>query len=719
MSMLPNVSDRPAVRYDYFPTLWQAVLFRNWTHVSHENLAQLLGTTVEVLRREADALGLDSSLEADPRWLTRGYLTIIRENWHLLTMEQIAELLEITSDRLAFLLKEDDFLWHKMGKIKPRVEDVCYSPLTDEQTARTAEIRKVVRNLFPNGIHDNAFQFIDHFMRPLSESERNQAIASVRPDDSLRTVYSYFALYGDPLIDPSLDPFPEALLAEYARMGVKGVWLQGVLYQLVEFPFAPEISEGWEMRIASLRNLVQRAAKYGIGVYLYLNEPRAMNAAFFEKYPNLRGKREGDFYAMCTSHPDVQAYLEDAVYRLFSQCPGLAGFFTITMSENLTNCYSRLGDGIECPRCAQRKPEEVIAEVNNLMARGAKRANPHARAIAWNWAWGDEWATKVPPLLTEGQIVQCTSEDQLETNIAGVKGRVSDYTLSLCGPGDKAKSVWQSAIESGLEACAKTQFNNTWEMSAAPWLPVFDKVAQHISNLQALSVKHYQMSWTLGGFPSPNLKLAAWLMEQRGTVHDFLRDWLGEALGNVANEGQKLLSKAFSEFPFHISTLYTGPQNFGPMAPFFDHKTDWTATMVGFPYDDLDSWRSIYSRDQFRDQFAKLVSKWSEGVEILDREAGINEDFDDMLRMARAALCHFTSTLNHMDFIMARESGKISTMLRAVNTEQKNVQNAIALRSQDSRIGYEASNHYFYSLNDLAEKMINLSDLEEKMKNLV
>ena len=119
-------------------------------------------------------------------------------------------------------------------------------------------------------------------------------------------------LYGDPLSDPSLDPFPDALLAEYARMGVRGVWLQGILYQLTPFPFDPALSTGWEARIAALNRLIARAKRHGIGVYLYLNEPRSMPDAFFARYPHLRGAREGDFCAMCTSTDEVRAYLEDA-----------------------------------------------------------------------------------------------------------------------------------------------------------------------------------------------------------------------------------------------------------------------------------------------------------------------------------------------------------------------------------------------------------------------
>lgn len=704
MSSLPETSARSAVSYAYFPAHWQAVLFRNWGRVPVERLEKLLNANEETLRCEAGRLGLDESLCCDENWLTRGYLTIIRENWHLLSMKDIAFLLDITDEFLAFLLKEDDFLWHKLGWQKPTVPSPEYVPLTQPQLEQTARIRETVQEAVKG---ENAFAFVQDFMRPVE--------APVVVDaGGTRMVYSYFALYGDPLLNPELDPFPDALLNEYAKMGVTGVWLQGILYQLVEFPFAPEMSAGCEKRMESLRNLVRRAAKFGIGVYLYLNEPRAMSEAFFRKYPHLRGTKEGDFYAMCTSQPEVKAYLEDAAYRLFDGAEGLAGFFTITMSENLTNCISRTGE--TCSVCAARKPEEIVAEVNNLLARGAKRANPKARAIAWSWAWGDDWAEKVPALLTEGQIVQCTSEERLETNVAGVKGFVLDYTMSRCGPGEKSKRVWKTARAAGREVSAKTQFNNTWELSVVPWIPVMDNVAGHVNNLKSAGVEHFQMSWTLGGYPSPNLKLAAWLIENKGDVNAFLRDWLGEDLGEVADRGQKKLSEAFSEFPFNIGVLYHAPQNFGPMAPFFPENTGWKATMVGFPYDDIDGWRAIYSREQYTDQMRKVADGWREGVEILTGREGENPQFDDMLLVARAALCHFESTYHHAAFVMAREAGDRAEMLRIICAERDAVKRLIEIRKKDSRIGYEASNHYFYALNGLAEKLVNLDWVEEKLK---
>src|SRR5690606_21043309 len=94
--------------------------------------------------------------------------------------------------------------------------------------------------------------------------------------DSLRYCYSYFALYGDPLLEKHADPYPEGLLARLAKSGVNGVWLQAVLHKLAPCPWQPQRSARFEERLKNLRRLVARAKQFGIQIFLYLNEPRAM-----------------------------------------------------------------------------------------------------------------------------------------------------------------------------------------------------------------------------------------------------------------------------------------------------------------------------------------------------------------------------------------------------------------------------------------------------------
>ena len=121
--------------------------------------------------------------------------------------------------------------------------------------------------------------------------------------------------------------FPDELLYEYSKVGINGIWAQGILYTIAEFPFDPSLSAGYEKRRESLKDLVERAKKYGIKVYLYINEPRAMPLSFFDNYPEMKGTVIGDFAAMCTTHaPEVLEYLGNALKDLCRAVPALADF---------------------------------------------------------------------------------------------------------------------------------------------------------------------------------------------------------------------------------------------------------------------------------------------------------------------------------------------------------------------------------------------------------
>ena len=68
----------------------------------------------------------------------------------------------------------------------------------------------------------------------------------------LRFCSSYFALYGDPLLEADTDPFPDGYLEKLARCGINGVWIQTVLNTLAPSQQFPEFGAGWETRLRNL-----------------------------------------------------------------------------------------------------------------------------------------------------------------------------------------------------------------------------------------------------------------------------------------------------------------------------------------------------------------------------------------------------------------------------------------------------------------------------------
>src|SRR5690606_3336487 len=282
----------------------------------------------------AESMGLPPAQPIPEEQLTRGYITLIRRNWHLLPYEQLLELLEWTPERLDFALREDDFLWVKLGRLKPQCEPLRFRPPDEATRHRAAEIRRVVEEALGSEIQQPAeprFEFVKRLSEPLPSFSPPEA----RDDElvSLRLVYSYLAVYGDPLLNAKLNPYPDGLLQRCARVGINGVWLHVVLRDLAPGGETfPEFGSGHQVRLANLRALVDRAAKFGIGVYLYLNEPRAMPESFFKNRPDLAGVRSEGLVALCTSQPAVREWMTNAMAYVFSNVPRLAGVFTITAS---------------------------------------------------------------------------------------------------------------------------------------------------------------------------------------------------------------------------------------------------------------------------------------------------------------------------------------------------------------------------------------------------
>ena len=107
----------------------------------------------------------------------------------------------------------------------------------------------------------------------------------------MRFVYSYLAVYGDPLLNPELDPYPDGLLQRLSAVGINGVWLHVCLRDLRRaerrFPSsAPATSGG----LANLRALVERAKKYGVR-RVSLHERAAGDAGRFLQESPRDGRR--------------------------------------------------------------------------------------------------------------------------------------------------------------------------------------------------------------------------------------------------------------------------------------------------------------------------------------------------------------------------------------------------------------------------------------------
>ncbi|MCC6490215.1 MAG: hypothetical protein IT364_22210 [Candidatus Hydrogenedentes bacterium] len=739
VDILPHGSAPAAIVSQYFPSRVHEFVWRNWNAVEPSKLAEIIGATEQQVTELAASMGLPPEA-TEPQMRERGYVTLIRRNWHLLPYEQLLQLLEMTPERLAVMLREEDFLWIKLGSLKPACEPLRYQAPDEAARNRAAEIRHVVEQDIGDEIRLPAEPRFD-FVRQINEPLPSYSPPPGGPDRKSvqRIVYSYVALYGDPLLNPELNPYPDGLLQRLSSVGINGVWMQAVLRDLAPGGEAfPEFGEGHEQRIANLRAMVERAARYGVSVYLYINEPRAMPLAFFKDRPEAGGVTEGQLQTLCTSQPAVRQWMSDALAHVFLEVPGLGGVYTITASENLTNCASH-GGWASCPRCKDRSDADILVEVVGVIEEGVHRGNPDANVLVSDWGWrGHGDAPDIIARLPQSVYLMSVSEWHLPIERGGVASTVGEYSISAVGPGPRSQGHWKAAREKGLKVGTEIQFNNTCEIASIPYLPVLDLIGEHCANLQPFKLDAMLIGWTMGGYPSPNFQLAERMSRtpsptMDSALDDVARERFGAEGAPHARKAWTLMSEAFREYPFHISVVYTSPVQWGAANPLYPERTGYSATMWGIPYDHLDGWRGPYPPDVFAAQFEKIAQGWQPGIAELQMAMDkappeLRGEAQRDLWLAKAAAIHFQSVANQSRFVAARDAlAQPSNALTAEEIQRLHAEidrvlvseialarELYTLTREDSRIGFEPSCQYFYLPLDLVEKVVNCRWMQER-----
>ena len=236
------------------------------------------------------------------------------------------------------------------------------------------------------------------------------------------------------------------------------------------------------------------------------------------------------------------------------------------------------------------------------------------------------------------------------------------------------------------------------------------------------------LSWSLGGYPSPNLALFSEF--RRGETQEAVLDRManklyGASAAPAVRKAWSAYSKAFAEYPIEWQTVYYSPVQMGPANLLYAEKTGWPATMVNTPYDDFDRWTGGYSDnrkgwvEQMRrvaEGFDNADGLWKEVVAAADGKNRSEAERDAVV--FRAATLHFRTCVDQAEFILARERGDKSAMRAAAGKELATAKEMLSLVRRDSRLGYETSNRYIYVPNDFMEKILNcreiLSGLEGK-----
>ncbi|HRU04873.1 MAG TPA: hypothetical protein P5137_03740, partial [Candidatus Brocadiia bacterium] len=370
-----------------FPSRSYTFVWRMWDLVPAQRIAAFLGAPVAEVRAMAADLGLGPQPDNLESLRLRMRSLIIRRNWHLLPIAQIAELVDMDEAQLATFMRYDDFLNHKVPD-KPKCAPLVHASPTPAQRRAAQRLGAQVAAMPQPARIEHAFDFLI----PLRSGKAGVVPppAGARWAVAPRIMHPFDAPHNPAAFEPENTPVPYLRLMR--DFGADSLWFAGVVFDLIELPGYPEFGQGRRVLLPKIRGLIDRAHKAGVKIYLYICEPRSQPADFFKRHPEIAGvpsKSDPNIHHICTSSPAGQALVRDSIREVCRALPGLAGLISISASEYPSNCWSHGGGGA-CPRCGQRRPADVLNEMLGLMRQGMDEADKRMEMIAWNWGW--QWA---------------------------------------------------------------------------------------------------------------------------------------------------------------------------------------------------------------------------------------------------------------------------------------------------------------------------------------
>lgn len=700
----------------------QKFILRNWELLDHDELAGFLGIEPEIFADIAKSAGLPE-VEVIP--FDRALPLIMRRNHDLLPEPEIARLMGMDLEELREICLEMDFLDIKLG---PRPQS--YPKLIADGQDANVELAQLVEFCFEffsdYDSWEKPFAFLDEFNSPEQAVQINQG--ELYPP--LRMMYSYTASHGDFLLTGE-EFYTDGVLQRLANRGVNAGLMPVLLRDIAPGGAFSEFGSGHEKRIESIRREVEHAAEYGISIYLYLNEPRFTDEAFFERHPSAKGTRahtDGQF-GMCTSDEEVRTWLHDSAKFVFENVPKLGGVVLITASENQTNCFSRasgtahIDDPSFCRKCGERGPEVVLGDTASILAEAAYYSGTGARVIQWLWGWdkiSEDSIELAVGILPKNVEIMVDWAKNTRFSVGGAEALIGEYTLAHVKPSDYSRRIIRAAKKNGRKVHSKCALVTTCEMGALPYFPVMKNVDMLLENLIEEKIDGLLGCWIFGAYPGRNMEMLAYT-EYASPMSVLASKYYGSG-EDMAIKAWELFSEAIIHYPSTPPVLYYSAIYPGPGLRFSLEPEPWRMGMALMATEDIDAASDPFGPDAMIGGFRAMAELWKDGLDYLQRAVemcDIHEWREENIRdlnMSRACLSHFITAANYADFILLRNTWLADrsderiyqNLIGILQNELQNAETMFEIVKTDSRMGYEGSIGYFYTPTDIAEKIYDL-----------
>lgn len=459
--------------------------------------------------------------------------------------------------------------------------------------------------------------------------------------------------YGDEPLHAA-EVYTSEALAKVQSHGFNAIWMRGRLYNLMQSTVLPELnSEDAAKRIASMREVIERGKRQGVGVYLFFNEPLGLREdhPLWQKHPELKGEpfrqpiTNEVFYAMCTSSPLAMKFFRQAVDSLLEALPGLAGVILITATEVHSHCWSHtlrfpLNDGIDhnsstepaCPRCKDREPSEIVLELLTTWRDAVRERAPKCNILAWSWSWSvwyQDPQAEIVSNLPEGVQLMIDWERGGKQNRNGQIIDIDEYSLSYPGPSERFLAC-QAAAPKGTPVHTKLQLGTTHEIATVPNLPLIYSLHAKLQGMTKHNVAGTMGCWNFGSCLTLNTYAIKLYMQDPQKYEDadvfaadLAREYLGVDDTQTICEAWQTFGEAFlMHYPFSTEFLYWSPVNDAPGHPLslkYEAKRLGPSWEAHDYHDDAGTCVNPYTVPEVADRLGEVAAKWRLGLALFEQ----------------------------------------------------------------------------------------------------
>ena len=554
----------------------------------------------------------------------------------------------------------------------------------------------------------------------------------------------------DELMD-DVNYYPEQYLNRLAHEGVNGLWLTVEFRDLVATTFTPDAAKDAAKRLSKLKKTVDACLKYGIRTYIFCIEPRSWTAnnPILKNYPELDGAVNWSGHSCCPMSETAHNYLYESVNTIFKSVPDLGGMINISYGERGTTClssvpvFSEYKEGmIDCPRCKDKKPWEILNAALSPMEKGMHDAAPDAELISWlyvpqpqRYTTGSNfelanWIYELPAHTPKGVILQFNFESGVSRTEFGKLLVGGDYWISNPGPSSRFSRIAETAKENGTKISAKIQTGNSHEVATVPYIPVPSLLYQKFKEMRKLGVTHTMMCLYFGSYPGLMNKAAGQLSfepfpENKDSFLIQLAsiNWKKEDVSKVV-EAWKDFSNGYENYPLTNMFQYYGPMHDGPVWPLLLKPADapLAPTWQISSSKTLKTWSpsgdrigecigEVLTLEEVVELSQRITTSWDKGTSIL---SGLEKNYANEserildIGVAKALGIQFRSGYNILNFYYLREEmfrmeGKerltiLKKLEEIIKEEIELDKQLIVLCEKDSRLGFhsEAEGYKYY-----------------------